>query len=100
MPGQIPIKRGHIFRVSHILQDVFQLVNPQEPNNITHSRGVEGCNRQRVATVMAMNSLLGCETARRLTGADPEETGKNTHTGFRRFRRVRPGDRLRLGNGW
>ena len=32
-----------------------------------------------VATVMGMDSLLGCETARRLTGAGPEETGKE-HT--------------------
>ena len=37
------------------------------------------------------DSLLGCETARRLTGAGPEETGKRTHTGFR------PGDGLVRG---
>ena len=46
------------------------------------------------ATVMGLGlgSLLGCETARRLTGAGPEETNKYTHwsTGGFVGNRLRP----------
>ena len=45
----------------------------------SHGRVLKDATTRGVATVMGMNSLLGCETARRLTGAGPEETGKE-HT--------------------
>ena len=47
---------------------------------VSSEAGVPKVMRPRCgATVMGMVSLLGCETARRLTGAGPEETGKE-HT--------------------
>ena len=63
---------------------------------VSSEAGVPKVMRPRCgATVMGMVSLLGCETARRLTGAGPEEMGKNTlrtHTGVPT---VIGGDRLR-----
>jgi hypothetical protein len=55
---------------------------------VSSEAGVPKVMRPRCgATVMGMVSLLGCETARRLTGAGPEEMGKNTHRGAGGYRR-------------
>ena len=57
---------------------------------VSSEAGVPKVMRPRCgATVMGLGlgSLLGCETARRLTGAGPEEMGKNTHRGAGGYRR-------------